>query len=107
MLASGYDIRTAEALEVTMKKFRSILGIEKLKLVHVNDSKKDLANRRDLHEHIGRGFIGAEGFKALLSHPDFQHVNFILETKHDGFIEEDIAFLKKYRSVRNVAKKKA
>lgn len=106
MLASGYDLRTPDALEATMKKFRSILGKERLKLVHINDSKKELGNHRDLHEHVGHGFIGSNGFKALLQHTDFQHVNFILETKHDSFIEEDIAFLKKHRSVKNIVTKK-
>ena len=97
MFASGYDIRTPEALEETMKQFRSIIGIEHLKLVHMNDSKKELGSHRDLHEHMGMGEIGATGMQAVLKHPDFAHVNFILETKHDEHIEQDIAFLKKHR----------
>lgn len=97
LFASGYDLRTEEALEETMKQFRDILGISRLKLVHINDSKKGLGAHRDLHEHIGHGEIGAAGFRALLKHPDFQKVNFILETKHDRLIQEDLAFLKKHR----------
>lgn len=100
LFASGYDLRTAEALNETMKKFRKILGINRLKLVHVNDSKKDLGAHRDLHEHIGRGQIGAKGFRALLHHPDLQKTNFILETKHDPKIHEDIEFLKKNRTAK-------
>ena len=97
MLASGYDIRTEEALEKTMQEFRSKIGIEHLKLVHMNDSKKELGSHRDLHEHIGMGAIGETGFMALLKHPDFQHVNFILETKHDEYIAKDLKFLRDNR----------
>lgn len=98
LFASGYDIRTKEALEHTMADFRKTIGIEQLRLVHINDSKKELGSHRDLHEHMGLGEIGEEGIKAVLAHPDFQNVNFILETKHDEHIADDIAFLKKHRS---------
>lgn len=97
MFASNYDMRNEEALEKSMKEFRSKLGTKQLKLVHVNDSKKELGSHRDLHEHIGMGEIGSKGFAALLKHKDFQKVNFILETKHDEHIMEDMAFLKKHR----------
>lgn len=99
MFASGYDIRTAEALEETMQKFRSTIDTKHLKLVHMNDSKKELGSHRDLHEHMGMGAIGSEGLAAVLVHPDFQHVNFILETKHDAYIEKDLEFLKRERAV--------
>lgn len=97
LFASGYDLRDAAALEETMKKFRNVLGISQLKLVHINDSKVDLGGRVDRHEHIGKGYIGQAGFKALLAHKDFQHVNCILETKHDSLIKHDIVFLKEHR----------
>lgn len=97
LFASGYDLRTEEALEETMKQFRKIIGLEHLKLVHVNDSKTDLGGHVDRHEHIGKGKIGAAGFKALLAHPDFQKINFILETDHDKLIYDDLAFLKRWR----------
>lgn len=98
MFASGYDLRTKQALDETMGQFKKILGLERLKLVHLNDSKKELGAHRDLHEHIGHGKIGAAGFKALLHHPDFQKTNFILETKHDKLIHDDLKFLKSHRS---------
>lgn len=97
MFASGYDLRTAEALEETMKKFRSAIGIQHLKLVHMNDSKKELGSHRDLHEHMGMGEIGEKGLKAVLAHKDFQSANFILETKHDAYIAHDLEFLKNNR----------
>jgi len=64
--AAGYDLRTREALEETLKKFDEIIGFEKLKIVHLNDSKGDLGSRIDRHEHIGMGRIGEEGFKQIL-----------------------------------------
>jgi len=98
MFASGYDMRDAQGVNATMKAFRKHLGISKLKLVHVNDSKAGLGEHKDRHEHIGKGEIGSAGFKAMLAHPDFQKVNFILETKHDSGITPDVAFLKKWRT---------
>ena len=100
MFASGYDIRDTAAVEDTMRQFRKVGGGHRLKLVHVNDSKVGLGERKDFHEHIGKGEIGSQGFRTLLAHKDFQKVNFILETKHDRLIKEDLEFLKKYRAVR-------
>lgn len=97
MFASGYDVRSEDAVEATMKQFRSTIGIERLRLVHMNDSKKELGSHRDLHEHMGIGEIGKKGLTAILHHPDFQKVNFILETKYDEHIAADIEFLKKNR----------
>lgn len=97
LFASGYDLRTKEAINTTMKEFRKHLGMGNLKLVHVNDSINDFESHKDRHEHIGKGFIGEKGFTALLAHPDFQKVNFILETKHDALIKKDLEFLKKHR----------
>lgn len=100
MFASGYDVRTKEALDETMRQFREKLGIERLRLVHVNDSKVGLGEQKDRHEHLGLGKIGEEGFKAVLSHPDFQLVNFVLETKHDDLIRQDLERLKEWRVVK-------
>src|SRR3989338_4381428 len=100
MFSAGYYIRTKEALDETMKQFRELLGLERLKLVHVNDSKTGLGELKDRHEHIGAGKIGEEGFRTLLAHPDFQNVNFILETKHDDLIKQDMERLKEWRGVK-------
>lgn len=98
LFASGYDIRTLEAVETTMTQFRKQIGIRQLKLLHVNDSKGDLGGNKDRHEHLGRGKIGSKGLQAILVHKDFQHVDLILETHHDELLAEDIRFLKKYRT---------
>ncbi|MEK7556580.1 MAG: deoxyribonuclease IV [Patescibacteria group bacterium] len=97
LFASGYDVRSKAAIDDTMKQFKKHIGLAEFKLAHMNDSKADLGGHRDRHEHMGKGKIGAAGLKALLAHPDFQNVNFILETKHDNEIENDLEFLKKWR----------
>lgn len=97
MFASGYDLRDAAAVTTTLRTFDEVIGLERFKLLHVNDSKAELDGRTDRHEHIGQGKIGAEGFKSLFAHEATQDVNFILETKHDVGLSEDLAFLKKYR----------
>ncbi|MBI4138878.1 deoxyribonuclease IV [Candidatus Uhrbacteria bacterium] len=95
--ASGYDLRTAEAVAMTFKKFDETIGLKRLKMSHCNDSKVDLGERRDRHEHLGKGFIGLDGFKAIVGYkkfsPDF---NLFLETEPDG-VENDLKILKKFR----------
>ena len=97
MFASNYDIRTQEAIADTMKQFDSVIGKKNLKLIHFNDSKTELNAHKDRHEHIGMGEIGAKGLAAFMKHPDVAHVNFILETQHDEYIQQDLDFLKKHR----------
>lgn len=100
LFASGYDIRSTAVVNETMRAFKQHIGLSQLKLVHMNDSKAGLGEHKDRHEHMGRGQIGATGLKAILWHPAFQKVNFILETHHDNFIKSDLAFLKKHRKVQ-------
>ena len=64
--AAGYDLRTEEKVEATVKQLDEIIGFEKLKLVHLNDSKGDLNAHIDRHEHIGMGKIGENGFRNIL-----------------------------------------
>jgi len=64
--AAGYDLRTKEKVEVTVKEIDETIGFEKLKLVHLNDSKGDYNSHIDRHEHIGMGKIGEEGFRNIL-----------------------------------------
>ncbi|MBI5728827.1 MAG: deoxyribonuclease IV [Candidatus Magasanikbacteria bacterium] len=94
--ASGYDLRTPEAVAATFKKFDQTIGLKRLKMFHCNDSKADLNEHKDRHEHIGRGHIGEDGFRALLAHKAVQNLSFICETEHD-FVREDLALLKKIR----------
>lgn len=94
--ASGYDTRTPETVKETFLKFDKIIGIEKLKLSHCNDSKTELGSHRDRHEHVGKGLIGLNGFKSLLAEKKLQKINFVLETEPDGVIE-DLKLLKQIR----------
>lgn len=94
--ASGYDTRTAVSVKKTFELFDKIIGIEKLKLSHCNDSKTELGSRRDRHEHIGKGLIGLEGFKNLLTEKKLQNINFILETEPEDVVA-DLKLLKKIR----------
>ena len=81
--ASGYDFRTAETYRTLFEKFDMILGLDRLKLFHVNDSKKGLGSSLDRHEHPGEGLIGLDAFGLLLNDPIFSDHPFILETPKD------------------------
>lgn len=91
--ASGYDIRTTEAVRVTFEKFEQIIGLENLKMSHCNDSLTGLGSNKDRHAHIGEGQIGIEGFKALFENKKLKNINFICETEHDKVVK-DISLLK-------------
>jgi len=87
--AAGYDIRTRKAYQATSKEFDKIIGLKKLKVIHLNDSKKDFGTRVDRHEHIGKGFIGLDAFRMLLNDPRFEKVPKILETPKEGDMDEN------------------
>jgi len=98
IFAAGYNIRTKKGYDETIKTFDRIIGLEKVKVFHINDSKKPLGSRVDRHEHIGRGFIGKEGFKNLLRDERFTSHPMILETPKD-FEGADIINLKLLRKI--------
>lgn len=78
--ASGYDLRNKRVVKKTFNDFDKIIGLERLKLVHCNDSKVDLGSHVDRHENIGYGKIGIEGFEAIVNEPRLKNLDFILET---------------------------
>lgn len=80
VFVAGYDIRTAESLSNTLDEFDRVIGLDRLKVIHVNDAKKPLGSRVDRHEHIGDGELGNEAFRVLLHEPRLMHVPIILET---------------------------
>ena len=82
--AAGYDLRNTEAVEKTVAELERTVGLDLLKGVHANDSKGGLASRLDRHEHIGMGYIGVQGFKAILHNETFRRLPFILETPIDS-----------------------
>ncbi len=95
IFAAGYDIRGEEGLESTLQEFDRVIGLERLEVVHMNDSKKELSSRVDRHEHIGEGFLGLETFRRILHHPVFKELPLILETPmKDGGHAKNLATLK-------------
>lgn len=90
---AGYDI--VHELELVLKEFDEILGLERLKAIHLNDSKNPFASHKDLHEKIGQGSIGLEAMAAIINHPKLRQLPFFLETPNElpGYAEE-IALLR-------------
>jgi deoxyribonuclease-4 len=94
LLASGYDLCSPEGYAATFAQFGRIVGFERLKAFHMNDSKKPLGSRVDRHEHIGRGCLGLEPFRRIVNDPRFRDLPMLLETpkaegKAKGTIEVD------------------
>ena len=89
IFAAGYDFRTPGEYQQTFTGFDQIIGLEKLKLFHLNDSKKGLGSRVDRHEHIGRGKIGLPGFALLVNDPRFASHPMVLETPKSEDLAED------------------
>jgi len=81
--AAGVDLRTQEDVERTIRKIDKTIGLEKLKLIHLNDSKGSLNSRIDRHEHIGIGKIGEDGFRNILR-SRLRQLPLILETPRDA-----------------------
>lgn len=99
VFAAGYDLRTPEAYHRTMGEFAGIIGLERLKCFHLNDSKKELGSRVDRHEHLGRGHIGLAGFGLLVNDPRFAGQPMILETPKSDDMHEDVENLKLLRGL--------
>lgn len=85
---AGYDI--VNNLDGVLEEFDRILGIERLRAVHINDSKNPCGAHKDRHEVIGKGYIGLEAFERIVSHPALSALPFILETPNElpGYAEE-------------------
>ena len=80
LLTSGYDLCTEAGYRRTFKEFDRTVGLDRLKLFHLNDSKKPCGSRVDRHEHIGKGCLGLEPFRRLLNDRRFKHLPMLLET---------------------------
>ncbi len=84
----GYDI--VNDLDGVLEQFDRIIGLDRLRAVHFNDSKNDCGSHKDRHEKLGQGMIGMEAMKRIAQHPAFEGLPFILETPNDeeGYIQE-------------------
>lgn len=89
IFAAGYDIKSGKGYKKTMQDFDNIIGLDLLKCFHMNDSKKELGSRVDRHEHIGKGFIGKEGFANIMNDKNIKNVPKILETPKGKEMKED------------------
>ncbi len=90
IFAAGYDIRTFETYQQTKARFDQLIGLDKLKVFHVNDSKRELGSRIDRHARIGQGEIGLDAFRLLVNDPDFRTTPMILEIPggNDAYAED-------------------
>jgi deoxyribonuclease-4 len=94
LFAAGYELRTAEGFAETFAAFDRIIGMDKLRCVHLNDAKKDLGSRVDRHAPIGEGLLGEDAFRILLNDPRFQEVPLLLETPDPDRHGDEIRLLR-------------
>jgi deoxyribonuclease-4 len=108
LLASGYDVRTREALAQTIDDFDRTVGCARLGSLHVNDSAVPLGSNRDRHALMGEGELGEKGCAVFLSEPRFESLPCVLETGHDGGAPaaQDVALAKKLRGRGRSARKR-
>jgi deoxyribonuclease-4 len=99
VFAAGYELRTEEGYGATMEAFDQALGLERLKALHLNDSKGDLGERKDRHEHIGKGHIGLEGFRNVVNDPRLAGLPGLLETPKGEDLAEDRENLRVLRAL--------
>lgn len=97
IFASGYDIRDKKSVAATFKAFDKAIGLKRLGVIHANDSMVGLGEKKDRHQHLGRGKIGVEGFRALVRHPRLKNVDMVMETPSQAGMKRDIILLKKMR----------
>lgn len=82
--AAGYDLSTSAGYKKLMAEIDDTVGLERLFLVHCNDTRDPLASHRDRHEHIGKGNIGLDGFRRIIRDKRLKHAAFVLETPKDS-----------------------
>ncbi len=81
--AAGYSIHTPDGLDKTVLQLDATVGVAKVRVIHANDSKTVFDSHADRHEHIGKGYIGAEAFRRIVQHPKLRAIPFICETPVD------------------------
>jgi deoxyribonuclease-4 len=95
---ASYDIATKEGLDKTLKEFDKFVGLKRLFLLHLNDSKTELGSHIDRHWHIGEGKIGKDGFRNIINHPLLKHLPGIMETPRTDD-KEDLKNMKTIKSL--------
>jgi deoxyribonuclease-4 len=88
--AAGYELRTRDGYEQTWRAVDDLIGLERVRVIHLNDAKGDLGSGLDRHEHIGRGRLGLEPFRMLLNDDRFRDLPMLLETpKRPGYKDDE------------------
>lgn len=99
LFAAGYPVHTKEGWDTTIKEFDQIVGLGRLVAVHVNDSMKPFDSKRDRHEHIGKGVMGLEGFRAMMNDVRLVNIPKILETDKSEDLHEDAENMRVLKSL--------
>jgi deoxyribonuclease-4 len=110
LLASGYDIRTAPGLTETLDEFDRVLGLDRLRSLHLNDSANPLGSNRDRHANLGLGELGERGCAVFLSEPRFEALPIVLETpgpEGSGPTAEEVALAGKLRKRGQASRRRA
>lgn len=94
----GYDI--VEHLDEVLARFDEVIGLDRLKAIHLNDSMNPCGAHKDRHEKIGKGYIGMEAFERIINHEALRNLPFFLETPNElpGYAEEIVALRKRYHA---------
>lgn len=100
---AGYDLRTPEAYEQTMAELDREVGLSRVRLLHLNDSKHPLGSHKDRHEHIGRGELGDGAFRRLLQDPRWSATPMVLETPKEKDLKADKRNLARLRRLARIA----
>ena len=95
---AGYNLALKDGLDQALKEFDQLVGLKRLHLLHLNDSKTDFGSRVDRHWHIGEGKIGKQGFRNIVNHPLLKHLPGIMETPRMND-KEDLKNMKTIRSL--------
>jgi len=99
IFAAGYPITDSKDYKATMNKFDDTVGLDKLRIIHMNDSMKEFGSKKDRHEHIGKGHIGLEGFRNIVNDKRLSKIPMILETHKEEDLKDDIENLRVLRSL--------
>lgn len=99
LFAAGYDLSTLDSARKVFREFDRVIGFKHLAALHLNDSKVALGSRVDRHEHIGKGKIGLEGFRYIMTEPRFAKLPMVLETPKEKDLQEDVENLAALRAL--------
>jgi len=99
IFAAGYPISDPKDYKKTIKSFDDVIGLDRLRIIHMNDSKKEFGSKRDRHEAIGKGCIGIEAFRNIVNDKRLKNIPMILETPKEEELLEDIENLKVLRGL--------